>query len=72
MNQKTYRSDWKVFVKKNIGSAAKVAALLNVHRNTANSYINNPLQMSINDLTIIVMHTGCDQRELINLMLQHK
>lgn len=64
----SHSNSWRVFVKQNIGSAAKLAALLNVHRNTANAYIRNPLAMTIAQFSDIVQATGVDKKELFNII----
>ena len=68
----TYHSKWKTFVKKNFKNAASFAALLGIHRNTANLYIKKPSKLSVDQIIVIAYHTKTDITQIIKLTTEHE
>jgi plasmid maintenance system antidote protein VapI len=68
----TYHSKWKVFVKQNFKNAASFAALLGIHRNTANTYINKPSKLSVEQIVVIAYHTKTDITQIVKITTEHE
>jgi DNA-binding transcriptional regulator YdaS (Cro superfamily) len=67
-----YHSKWKVFVKQNFKNAASFAALLGIHRNTANQYIKHPSKLSLEQIIVIAYHTKKDISHITKIITEHE
>lgn len=63
---------FKSIVKDHFKSAANLAAFLGVHRNTANSYIHNPSQLNVTQVSQLSDELGIEIKELTRIILHNE
>lgn len=71
MTYHSNNSDWKSFVKSNIGNAVDFAALLNVTAPTARSYISTPARMTIEQVYVLSLKTETSIKDITTLIILH-